>query len=114
MGSNFLNFLPSLLAVVPPADSTVLVLFSAAAIVIGIFCIVFMLFEMGEVRRLRERNRRTHDEWQQAYTLLFRTMIERLNEANRSAASTPPPELHSPDDEYFARLSRPRRFLDTH
>lgn len=114
MGSNSLNFLPRLLAAAPATDTVVLALFSTVALFGGIFCLVFMLFEMGEVRRLRERNRRTHDEWQQAYTLLFRTMIERLNEANRSAESTPPLEPHSPDDEYFARLSRPRRFLDTH
>lgn len=113
MGSNSLNFLPRLLAAAPATDTVVLALFSTVALFGGIFCLVFMLFEMGEVRRLRERNRRTHDEWQQAYTSMFRMMLDRLHEAQQppSVNPTAPPDS---DDEYFARLSRPRKFLSPH
>lgn len=96
-----------------PVALFVLILFFAA---LGIFFLVFLIHDFGEIKRLREKNKRIHDEWQQTYTDMFINMNNRLNEAQGVSATdntptTAAPVPPSPADEYFARISRPRRFL---
>jgi hypothetical protein len=91
--------------------------------VIATTCIfvVGMIYEHSERRQMRARHSKLHDDWQHSYNMLFFDMNKRLNEAQQridelSLQLAQAPEIQTPSvapiDDYFDRMTRPRRFLN--